>query len=466
MTHIAKGANIPVPTAPLRVAVGRRQVPGTPGVDAAALLLDATGAVRRDGDLVFRGMSVHPSGAVRHLGAGDGGGQIAEWLELDLPRVEPEVQRVLVAGYGDGAAFGAVPGLYAQVVTADGGLVTHYDVTDASTETAFVLGEFYRRDGAWRFRAVGQGYDTGLAGLAQDFGGRAAQAAAPVPAPPTAGPVTLQDVVKVGSEAGAVPLGESPAPTPPASGAAPVMAKAAPSAERVPVAVPAPEPVPEPEPVPVPEPVPAPEPASASPAWGRDLLDFEPIVHRGKSAKTVTVDLPFPPHSDPVILEARLTDAHFRFLHVQIVGSDEDVFCNDLPDHYGRALFVPPPGGGPVKLKVRHSGNWELTFRPLTAALPIGPGTVRGSGREVFVHTGPAAELTVRASDRHSGWFQVFSHRGDAPGALREPAERLAYAWNGRRVKEKVRIPEGPLLIVIDKSKHQWEFTLDPLNSP
>lgn len=434
MTHIAKGANIPVPTAPLRVAVGRRQVPGAPGVDAAALLLDATGAVRRDGDLVFRGMPAHPSGAVRHLGAGDGGGQIAEWLELDLPRVEPEVQRVLIAGYCDSAVFGAVPGLYAQVVAADGGLVTHYDVTDASTETAFVLGEFYRRDGAWKFRAVGQGYDTGLAGLAQDFGGRAA----PVPRPPAAGPVPLRGVAK----AGAASAGEPAVTTPPAVLAAPVMAKA----------------------VTATEPQPNPNPNSVSTVPLGDFLDFEPLVFRGKNAKTITVDLPFPPQSDPVILEARLTDAHFRFLHVQIVGADEDVFCNDLPDHYGRALFVPPPGGGPVKLKVRHSGTWELTFRPLTAALPIGPGTVRGSGREVFVHTGPAAELTVRAKDPHSGWFQVFSHQGDAPGALREPAERLVYAWNGRRVKEKVRIPEGPLLIVIDKSKHQWELTLDPLD--
>ncbi|MFD8008766.1 TerD family protein [Streptomyces sp. NPDC058955] len=458
MTHIAKGANIPVPSAPLRVAVGRRLVPGAPGVDAAVLLLDATGSVRRDGDLVFRGLPAHPSGAVRHLGTGDGGGQVAEWLELDLPRVEPEVQRVLVAGYCDSAVFGAVPGLYAQVVAADGGLVTHYDVTDASTETAFVLGEFYRRDGAWKFRAVGQGYDTGLAGLAQDFGGRAA----PAPQPRTAGPVALRGVAKAGAEPrGSVPAGEPAATTPPATtppattaptptttAAAPVMAKAVTATE------PKPEPITESDP----------NPTLVPAARFGDFLDFEPLVFRGKNAKTITVDLPFPPQSAPVILEARLTDAHFRFLHVQIVGADEDVFCNDLPDHYGRALFVPPPGGGPVKLKVRHSGNWELTFRPLTAALPIGPGTVRGSGREVFLHTGPAAQLTVRAKDPHSGWFQVFSHQGDAPGALREPAERLVYAWNGRRVKEKVRIPEGPLLIVIDKSKHRWEFSLDPLD--
>ncbi|MFF2845720.1 TerD family protein [Streptomyces sp. NPDC058001] len=170
MTHITKGANTPVPAAPVRVAVCRAQAPGIPTVDASALLLDARGKVRGDADLVFYNQPHHPSGAVRHAGTAEGGGQAAEWLELDLHAVEPDVQRVVIAASCDGGVFGAVPGLYVQTVGPDGLPVAQYTVTDASTETAFVLGEFYRRDGAWKFRAVGQGYDSGLAGLATDFG--------------------------------------------------------------------------------------------------------------------------------------------------------------------------------------------------------------------------------------------------------------------------------------------------------
>ncbi|WP_079078510.1 TerD family protein [Streptomyces sp. CdTB01] len=170
MSHITKGANTPVPAGPLRVAVCRRDVAGTPAVDASALLLDAAGKVRGDADLVFYNQPAHPSGAVRHTGGAEGGGMLAEWLEIDLPRVEPEIQRVLIAGSCDGGVFGQVPGLYVQALTAEGTVVAHYAVTDASSETAFVLGEFYRRDGQWKFRAVGQGYDSGLAGLATDFG--------------------------------------------------------------------------------------------------------------------------------------------------------------------------------------------------------------------------------------------------------------------------------------------------------
>lgn len=189
MTHLSKGANAPVPEAALRVAVCRQQVPGAPVVDASALLLDAVGKVRGDADLVFYNQAVHPSGAIRHVGTAEGGGIVAEWLEVDLARVEPAIQRVLITGSCDGGMFGQVPGLYVQALTADGTIVAHYAVTDASSETAFVLGEFYRRNGQWKFRAIGQGYASGLAGLASDFGIVVEEPAAPSP------PAAPQDVL-------------------------------------------------------------------------------------------------------------------------------------------------------------------------------------------------------------------------------------------------------------------------------
>ncbi|MER6097510.1 TerD family protein [Streptomyces sp. NPDC001728] len=467
MTHIAKGANVPVPLAPLRIAVGRHQVPGGPVVDAAALLLDADGVVRGDADIVFHGLPAHPSGSVRHLGSGEGGGQLAEWLEADLPQVEPAVQRVLVVGSCDGGVFGQVPGLCAQVVAADGAVLAHYDVTDASSETAFVLGEFYRREGGWKFRAVGQGYDTGLAGLATDFGVVLADAAAPV-APPTSAPPAPPASVPVAPPTSAPPAPPASGPAaPPTSGPIPLLGVCKTASAPVP---PAAQPAPASASTFVPslsKPAapasfsPVGVPTAPSPFQGPGFLDFEPIHFSGKSGKTVTVDLPFPPGSAPVILEARVEE--YQFLHVEIPGRSDDIFCTELPDYYSRALLVPPRKGGPLKLKVGHSGTWALTVLPLSAARPITTGTVRGSGREVFLHTGPAAQLKVRAADRHNGWFQLNHHQGDAPADLRRPAEELVHAWNGRRVKEKVQIPAGPLLLVIDKSRHHWEFTLDPL---
>lgn len=167
---MAKGSNTPVPVTALRVEVTRRAGPGIPDVDASALLL-AAGRVRTDGDFVFYNQPAHPSGAVRHEGKETRGAQVTDTLLVDLTRVEADVERIVLAASADGGTFGQVPGLAVQVLDpATGATAARFDSTGATVETAFVLGEFYRRQGSWKFRAVGQGYDSGLEGLATDFG--------------------------------------------------------------------------------------------------------------------------------------------------------------------------------------------------------------------------------------------------------------------------------------------------------
>ncbi|MFP8886384.1 TerD family protein [Streptomyces mangrovi] len=189
-----KGANVRVPVDSVRVEVGWRTGPGVPDVDASALLLASSGRVRSDDDLVFYNQAHHASGAVRHEGKNPAGGAVTDTLAVDLARVEPAVERIVVAASADGGDFGRVPGLCVRVLDAAGGAeLARFDSRDATVETAFVLGELYRRQGAWKFRAVGQGYDSGLAGLATDFGitvdePRAPTPSAPAPAAPVATP--------------------------------------------------------------------------------------------------------------------------------------------------------------------------------------------------------------------------------------------------------------------------------------
>ncbi|WP_344320270.1 TerD family protein [Streptomyces macrosporus] len=197
---MSKGANVPVPAPAVRVEVGWGTGPGVPDVDASALLL-VSGRVRSDADFVFFNQPHHASGAVRHEGRRTAGGTVTDTLAVDLDRVEPAVETVVVAASADGGAFGRVPGLYVRVLDAgDGAELARFDSRDATVETAFVLGELYRRRGAWRFRAVGQGYDSGLAGLATDFGitvdePRTAPTPAPAPvAPPPAPPAPPRPV--------------------------------------------------------------------------------------------------------------------------------------------------------------------------------------------------------------------------------------------------------------------------------
>ncbi|MFF7458505.1 VWA domain-containing protein [Kitasatospora sp. NPDC008115] len=168
---LSAGANVPVDAAGVRVEFGWASGPGGPDVDASAVLLAADGRVRGDGDLVFYNQPRHASGAVRHQGKeGAAAGTVTDRIAVDLVAVEAGVERIVLAASADGGVFGQVRGLTLRLV--DMGTeaeVARFAMT-GGPETVFIGGELYRRGGRWRFRAVGQGYASGLAGLAADFG--------------------------------------------------------------------------------------------------------------------------------------------------------------------------------------------------------------------------------------------------------------------------------------------------------
>ncbi|MFD8451520.1 MULTISPECIES: TerD family protein [Streptomyces] len=244
---MSKGSNTPVPTTALRVELGWRSGPGVPDADASALLL-VGGKVRSDADFVFYNQAAHSSGAVRHEGKRHAGGRVTDGLLVDLARVEPAIETVILAASSDGGAFGQVPDLYIEVRdAARNTVVARFDNPGATVETAFVLGEFYRRQGTWKFRAVGQGYDSGLEGLATDYGISVDEPQHTPPAAPPTPPAPPAPVATTYPSAPAAPAGHpappaarpaaAPPPPPPAapSSAAPVrltkvtLTKAAPS---------------------------------------------------------------------------------------------------------------------------------------------------------------------------------------------------------------------------------------------
>ncbi|RKN44765.1 TerD family protein [Streptomyces hoynatensis] len=239
-----KGANVPVAARSVRVEIGWTAGPGVPDVDASALLLTG-GRVRSDDDFVFYNQPRHASGAVRHEGKQPAAGAVTDRLAVDLAQVEPAIETVTLAASADGGTFGRVPGLHIRLLDADSGAeLARFDSQDATTETAFVLGELYRRQGGWKFRAVGQGYDSGLAGLATDFGisvDEEPPAAAPQPpaAPPQAPPAP--------PAAQPGPAGQNWPPPPPQAASFPPPA-APPSGPAVPAPPPAGAGVPAPPP--------------------------------------------------------------------------------------------------------------------------------------------------------------------------------------------------------------------------
>src|SRR4051794_3462139 len=111
MTVLTKGANTPVPTAAVRAVLSWSPGPTVPDVDASTLLLATDGKVRNDADFVFYNQPRHASGAVTHLGKESAGAPLVDAVRIDLDRIEPEIQRVVIAASADGGTFGQITDL-------------------------------------------------------------------------------------------------------------------------------------------------------------------------------------------------------------------------------------------------------------------------------------------------------------------------------------------------------------------
>ncbi|MFC8492336.1 TerD family protein [Streptomyces sp. NPDC057235] len=184
------GSNIPLTAT--RVAV---DVAAPVRLDVSGLLLGANGKVRSDDDFIFYNQPAGPGVTYR-----SGGGTAPDAILVDTGALPAGVERIVVTASPDaaGQTFQGVEPT-ATIRDADGGgVLATFTPPRLATETALVVVEIYLRNGAWKARAVGQGYANGLAGIATDFGvsvddepaappAPAAQAAPPAPpAPPVA----------------------------------------------------------------------------------------------------------------------------------------------------------------------------------------------------------------------------------------------------------------------------------------
>ncbi|MFJ6426545.1 TerD family protein [Streptomyces hydrogenans] len=219
------GSNLPL-TAP-RVAV---DVAAPVRLDVSGLLLGADGKVRSDDDFIFYNQPAGPGVTYR-----SGGGTAPDAILVDTGALPAGIERIVVTASPDaaGQTFQGIEPT-ATVREADSGaVIATFTPPQLATETALVVVEIYQRNGAWKVRAVGQGYANGLAGIATDFGvsveeepAAPAAVAPPVPAAPPAPPAQPPLVTPPGADDPRFAFGApaAPAPVPPAPAAAPAPA--------------------------------------------------------------------------------------------------------------------------------------------------------------------------------------------------------------------------------------------------
>lgn len=217
MTAMTPGSNIPL-SAP-RVTV---DVAAPVRLDVSGLLLTADGKVRSDDDFVFYNQ---PSGpGVTHRSAAGGA---PDAITVDTSAVPDGIEKIVVTASLDtpGTTFAGTEPTATVRNPDDGSVLATFTPPRLSSETALVVAEVYRRAGAWKVRAVGQGYANGLAGIATDFGvsveepAAATAAAAPqAPATPPAPPAPTAAAPQAQTPAGAAPAPAAPAQPAPGAG--------------------------------------------------------------------------------------------------------------------------------------------------------------------------------------------------------------------------------------------------------
>ncbi|MFF7275726.1 TerD family protein [Streptomyces griseorubiginosus] len=173
------GSNIPLPVT--RVTV---DVSAPVRLDVSGLLLTADGKVRSDDDFIFYNQPSGPGVTYR-----SGGGTSPDAITVDTAAVPPGIEKIVVTASPDaaGQTFQGIEPTATIRNADDASVLATFTPPQLGTETALVVVEIYLRNGAWKARAVGQGYANGLAGIATDFGvtvEEPAPAAAPAPVAP------------------------------------------------------------------------------------------------------------------------------------------------------------------------------------------------------------------------------------------------------------------------------------------
>lgn len=215
MTALTMGGNAPLPGDDFEVSVRwKLNSAAIDEIDVSAFILTGNGKVATDDDMVFYGQRADRAGAVKmtETRRQAPGGAAEASFDIDLRRLPASAEKIAVTGTITDAqkkrvSFTDVASLVVSVIRS-GTTVLTFDVpVGGMSEAALILGEFYRRNDQWKFRAVGQGFNGGLKPLAEGFGVKIddepAQSAAPAtpppapavpPAAPAAAPVSLSKV--------------------------------------------------------------------------------------------------------------------------------------------------------------------------------------------------------------------------------------------------------------------------------
>ena len=148
-------------------------------LDASLFMLDVNGKVTGDSDFIYFNNLKSIDGSVVHTGdnltgAGDGDDEV---INIDLSKIDSKYETLAITVTIHEAAtrkqnFGQVSNAFIRVLNVDDSKeLAKFELDeDYSSETAVIFGTLYRKDGEWRFKAEGSGFNSGLDGFCHTYG--------------------------------------------------------------------------------------------------------------------------------------------------------------------------------------------------------------------------------------------------------------------------------------------------------
>lgn len=137
----------------------------------SAIITNKSNVALSDEHFVFFNQLSTPDDAVRYVEGDD-----AEQVELSLHLLsKTPAEKIVFVVYADPDVrqpgnFSSVRDAYIRVADKDNSELARFDLPPSnSSVTAMIFGEIYKHNNEWKFRAVGQGYTSGLEGVAKDF---------------------------------------------------------------------------------------------------------------------------------------------------------------------------------------------------------------------------------------------------------------------------------------------------------
>jgi stress response protein SCP2 len=181
MTILTPGANSSLPPGDVEVLIRHGEIPGV-DIDVSAFIVTGKGKVRSDSDMCFYGQPVVEQGVLTLQGSVDG----TTRFKVQPSKLPIQIEKVIFTAtiHENKAVFGVLPSISVDISGVSGQIPC-----SGMSETALILTELYRRNGVWKVRVVGQGFNGGLAALATHLGVDIEQGSpTPTQAPPSLEP--------------------------------------------------------------------------------------------------------------------------------------------------------------------------------------------------------------------------------------------------------------------------------------